>query len=303
MANQSVGPYTFGEEYNQINEKSKALELSYNKKKNQFTLDQVERTKELAELYPTAQSGLISSAVIKGLDNKAFEELLKLQYKAVPKSQPVFPNAQGNDVLNSAMFNSTYGKVFNGIGQKFKLPEGAKFWNKGTYSDEPVYGKFKGMFRLLGLVGESLANTTVGKPSRAFVKTADDLFEGPISSIGEIKRIEAEQLAQKAQQGDPNVTMYDVAVARDEANKADRIGQIAGFGLTLSGLLGQGAPAGLRKTVGKTFADNYKNAGPSVAGVASEKIRDGQNPGAVWKSFGEGFFAQGPVVAEALEQQ
>ena len=110
MANQSIGPYTFGEEYNQITEKSRALELSYNKKKNQFTLDQIERTKELAELYPTAQSGLISSAVLKGLDNKAFEELLKLQYKAVPKSQPVFPNAQGNDVLNSAMFNSTYGR-------------------------------------------------------------------------------------------------------------------------------------------------------------------------------------------------
>ncbi len=303
MANQSVGPYTFGEEYNQINEKSKALELSYNKKKNQFTLDQIERTKELAELYPTAQSGLISSAVIKGLDNKAFEELLKLQYKAIPKSQPVFPNAQGNDVLNSAMFNSTYGKVFNGIGQKFKLPEGNKFWNKGTYTDEPVYGKFKGMFRLLGLVGESFANSTVGKPVRAFVKTASDTFETPISLAGEIKRIEAEQLAQRAQQGDPNVTMYDVAVAREEANKADRIGQIAGFGLTLSGLLGQGAPAGLRKTVGKTFADNYKNAGPSVAGVAAEKIRDGQNPGAVWKSFGEGYFPQGPVVAEALEQQ
>ena len=113
MVKQPVGPYTFGEEYNQIQEKSRALELSYNKKKNQFTQEQVNRTKELAGLYPSAQSGLISSAVLKGLNNKEFEALLKLQYQAVPKSQPVFPNQTGNDVYKSAMFNSTFGKVFN----------------------------------------------------------------------------------------------------------------------------------------------------------------------------------------------
>jgi len=302
MVNQPIGPYTFGEEYNQIKEKSRALELSYNKKKNQFTQDQVERTKELAKLYPTAQSGLVSSAVLKGLDNKQFEELLKLQYKAVPKSQPSFPNTMGNDVVNSAMFNSSFGKVFNTIGEQFKLPEGMKFWNKSTYQSEPVYGTLKGLFRALALIGGAGANATVGKPVRAFVKTAEETIEEPFLELGQIKRQKAEDLSARGLAGDPNVTMYDVAVARDEANKAERIGQIAGFGLTLSALTGKG-PTGLRKVIGKTFADNYKNAGASTAGIAAQKIREGQDPGAVWKSFGEGYFPQGRIVAKALEEQ
>ena len=220
MVNQPIGPYTFGEEYNQITEKSRALELSYNKKKNQFTQDQVERTKELAKLYPTAQSGLVSSAVLKGLDNKQFEELLKLQYKAVPKSQPSFPNTMGNDVVNSAMFNSTFGKVFNAVGEQFKLPEGMKFWNKSTYQSEPVYGTLKGLFRALALIGGAGANATVGKPVRALVKTAEETIEEPFLGLGQIQRQKAEDLAARGLAGDPNVTMYDVAVARDEAYRS-----------------------------------------------------------------------------------
>ena len=97
MAVQPIGPYTFGEEYNQIQEINRQKQIIYNQKKNQFTSEQIERTKELAAMYPSAQAGLISSAVLKGLDNKEFEQLLKLQYQAVPKSQPVFPNQIGND--------------------------------------------------------------------------------------------------------------------------------------------------------------------------------------------------------------
>lgn len=302
MVKQPIGPYTFGEEYNQIQEKNRLTEITYNKKKNQFTQAQIDRTKELAELYPTAQSGLISSAVLKGLDNKQFEALLKLQYKAVPKSQPSFPNTIGNDVANTAMYNSTFGKVFNAIGEQFKVPEGFKFWNKSSYQEEPVYGTFKGLFRVLALIGGAGANSTVGKPVRAFVKTAEK-FEEPFLQISEIQKQKAEDLSARALAGDPDVTMYDVAVARDEANKTKRTGQIAGLALTLANLTGKGAVSGLRKAVGQTFADNYKNAGPSTAGVALEKIREGQDPGAVWKSFGEGYFPQGRIVAEALEGQ
>ena len=276
MVKQPVGPYTFGEEYTQIQEKNRLFNLSYNKKKNQYTKDQVNRTKELAELYPTAQAGLISSAVLKGLDNKQFEELLKLQYKAVPKSQPSFPNTMGNDVVNSAMFNSTFGKVFNAVGTQFKMPEGMKFWNKPSYKEEPVYGTFKGLFRVLGLIGNSAANTTVGKPVRAFVKTSEETFEQPFLQLGEIKRKQAEDLAQRGLAGDPDVTIADVAIARDEANKAERIGQLAGFGLTLAALTGKGSSTpGIRRAVGQTFADNYKNAGASTAGIAIQKIREG----------------------------
>ena len=304
MVKQPVGPYTFGEEYTQIQEKNRLLNLSYNKKKNQYTKDQVNRTKELAELYPTAQAGLISSAVLKGLDNKQFEELLKLQYKAVPKSQPSFPNTMGNDVVNSAMFNSTFGKVFNAVGTQFKMPEGMKFWNKPSYKEEPVYGTFKGLFRVLGLLANGAANATIGKPVRAFVKTSEETFEQPFLQLGEVKRKQAEDLAQRGLAGDPDVTIADVAIARDEANKIEKIGQLAGFALTLSSLTGKGsATPGIRRAVGQTFSDKYKNAGASTAGIAIQKIREGQDPGAVWKSFGEGYFPQGPILAEALEQQ
>ena len=302
MVRQPIGPYTFGEEYNQITETNRKREFLYNQKKNQFTSEQVERTKELARLYPGAQSGLVSSAVLKGLDNKQFEELLKLQYKAVPKSQPVFPNTMGNDVVNSAMFNSTFGKVFNAVGKQFKLPEGMKFWNKSTYQSEPVYGTLKGIFRALALIGGAGANATVGKPVRAFVKTSEETIEEPFLQLGQIQRKKAEDLAARGLAGDPDVTIGDVAAARDEANKTEKIGQLAGLALTLSSLTGKG-PTGLKKVIGKTFSDNYKNAGASTAGVALQKIREGQNPGSVWKSFGEGYFPQGRIVAEALEDQ
>jgi len=300
MAQQPIGPYTFGEEYNQIQEKSRALELSYNKKKNEITPDQVDRTRELAAMYPGAQSGLISSAVLKGLNNQEFEALLKLQYQAVPKSQPVFPNQTGNDVFKSAMFNSTFGKVFNAVGEQFKLPEGIKFWNKSTYQNEPVYGTFKGIFRVLALIGSGAANATVGRTERAVISRAGDVEEivgGPLEIIAKKKAEIAEDLAQKGLAGDPSVTLYDVAVARDEARKAETY---ANLFPTLAGLLTIGNP-GLAKITGKTSSDYYKEAGPSTAGLALQKIKEGEDPGAVWKSFGEGFFPQGPVAAEAEE--
>ena len=300
MAQQPIGPYTFGEEYNQIQEKSRALELSYNKKKNEFTPDQVDRTRELAAMYPGAQSGLISSAVIKGLNNQEFEALLKLQYQAVPKSQPVFPNQTGNDVYKSAMFNSTFGKVFNAVGKQFQLPEGIKFWNKSTYQNEPVYGTFKGIFRVLALLGGGAANATIGRTERAVISRAGDVEEtvgGPLEIIATKKQKQAEDLSAKGLAGDPSVTLYDVAVARDEAQKAETY---AKFFPQLAGLLTVIKP-GIRNITGKTSSDYYKEAGPSTAGLALQKIREGQSPGAVWKSFGEGYFPQGSVAAEAEE--
>ena len=299
MRKEPVGPYTFGEEYTQITEKNRLLELSYNKKKNQVTKEQIDRVTELSKLYPTAQKGLISSAVLKGLDNKQFEELLKLQYKAVPKSQPSFPNTGGNDVYNSAMFNSTFGKVFNAVGDAFKAPLGMEFWNKSAYKDEPVYGTFKGIFRVLSLIGGGLANATVGKPVRSFVKTAEEVIETPFQEVANVRKKELTELEAKGLAGDPNVTMYDVAKERDKIDEIERVGRVAGFALTLSSLLGKGVPPGLKKTVGETFSRNYKNVGPSTAGLALEKIKEGQDPGAVWKSFGEGYFPQGNIFAES----
>jgi hypothetical protein len=302
MAVQPIGPYTFGEEYNQIQEINRQKQIIYNKKKNQFTPDQVDRTRELAAMYPSAQAGLISSAVLKGLDNKEFEKLLKLQYQAVPKSQPVFPNQIGNDTYNSAMFNSTFGKVFNSIGQQFQLPEGLKFWNKSTYQGEPVYGTFKGAFRVLALLGGGIANATIGKPTRAVIKRAGDIEEkigGPLQAIADVKRTQAGELAAQGFGEDKDKTLYDLAVARDEAAKAEKY---AKYIPKLTGLLSIMAP-GVAKIAGKSVTDYYKNAGPSTYGVALEKIKDGQNPGAVWKSFGEGYFPQGPIVAESLERE
>lgn len=299
MRKEPVGPYTFGEEYTQITEKNRLLELEYNKKKNQVTQEQLNRVTELSKLYPTAQKGLISSAVLKGLDNKQFEELLKLQYKAVPKLQPSFPNTTGNDVVNSAMFNSTFGKVFNAIGDAFKAPLGMEFWNKSAYKEEPVYGTFKGIFRVLSLIGGGLANSTVGKPVRSFVKTAEEVVETPFQELANARKQELRKLEAKGLSGDPDVTLYDVAKERDAIDEIERVGRLAGFGITLSSLLGKGVPPGIKKTIGETFSRNYKNAGPSTAGLAMQKIKEGQDPGAVWKSFGEGYFPQGNIFAES----
>ena len=103
MAQQPIGPYTFGEEYYQLQEKNRQKEIIYNKKKNEFTPDQVDRTRELAAMYPGVLPGIISSAVLQGLSDAEFANLVKLQYQAAPKSQPVFPNQTGNDVYKYSM--------------------------------------------------------------------------------------------------------------------------------------------------------------------------------------------------------
>ena len=300
MVQQPIGPYTFGEEYYQLQEKNRQKEIIYNKKKNEFTPDQVDRTRELAAMYPGVLPGIISSAVLQGLSDAEFANLVKLQYQAAPKSQPVFPNQTGNDVYKSAMFNSTFGKVFNAVGKQFQLPEGVKFWNKSTYQDEPVYGTFKGIFRVLALIGGGAANATVGRTERAVISRAgetEEIVGGPLEIIARKKQEKAEDLSAKGLAGDPSVTLYDVAVARDEAQKAETY---AKYFPSIAGLLTVIKP-GIPNITGKTSSDYYKEAGPSTAGLALQKIREGQSPGAVWKSFGEGYFPQGSVAAEAEE--
>ena len=300
MAQQPIGPYTFGEEYYQLQEKNRQKEIIYNKKKNEFTPDQVDRTRELAAMYPGVLPGIISSAVLQGLSDAEFANLVKLQYQAAPKSQPVFPNQTGNDVYKSAMFNSTFGKVFNAVGEQFQLPEGVKFWNKSTYKNEPVYGTFKGIFRVLTLIGGGIANATVGRPERAVISRAgetEEIVGRPLEIIARGKQEKAEDLSAKGLAGDPSVTLYDVAVARDEAKKAETY---AKYFPGLAGLLTIVRPV-IPSITGKTSSDYYKEAGPSTAGLALQKIREGQSPGAVWESFGEGFFPQGNIVAEAEE--
>ena len=120
---------------------------------------------------------MLSNAVYKNLSDEEFEKLLALQYKAVPKSQPSFPNQYGNDVTNSLMFNSTYGKVFNSIGEQFKLPERFKFWEKPSYKNEPIYGTFKGALRVLMGLFDAAANGIVNRPLRAGIITAGDIEE------------------------------------------------------------------------------------------------------------------------------
>jgi len=81
------------------------------KKKLMYKPAQIERTKELATKYPTAMKGLISNAVNKGLTDSEVENLLRLQYQAVPKSQPYNPNPVGNDITNA--YIPSYGQINN----------------------------------------------------------------------------------------------------------------------------------------------------------------------------------------------
>ena len=88
MSDGIVGPYSFGEDYIRDNERKRMASILYNQKKANVQPAQIERTKELATKYPTAMKGLISNAVNKGLTDSEVENLLRLQYQAVPKSQP-----------------------------------------------------------------------------------------------------------------------------------------------------------------------------------------------------------------------
>ena len=72
---------------------------------------------------------------------------------------------------------------------------------------------------------------------------------------------------------------YAFGQTRDAIDEIERVGRLAGFGITLSSLLGKGVPPGIKKTIGETFSRNYKNAGPSTAGLAMQKIKEGQDPG------------------------
>jgi hypothetical protein len=76
MSNEIVGPYTFGEDYRQIQEKQKKIQFSFNKKKAEVTPEQIQRVNQLTEKYPTALSGLISSAVSSNLSDEEFEKVL-----------------------------------------------------------------------------------------------------------------------------------------------------------------------------------------------------------------------------------
>jgi hypothetical protein len=183
------------------------------------------------------------------------------------------------------MFNSTFGKVFNAVGKQFQLPEGVKFWNKSTYQDEPVYGTFKGIFRVLALIGGGAANATVGRTERAVISRAgetEEIVGGPLEIIARKKQEKAEDLSAKGLAGDPSVTLYDVAVARDEAQKAETY---AKYFPSIAGLLTVIKP-GIPNITGKTSSDYYKEAGPSTAGLALQKIREGQSPGCSSRSRG-----------------
>ena len=298
MSNEIVGPYTFGEDYRQIQEKQKKIQFSFNKKKAEVTPEQIQRVNQLTEKYPTALSGLISSAVSSNLSDEEFEKVLALQYKAIGKGNPSLPNPVDNQVVNSLMMNKAYGKVAEATAEGFKSSP----WNFKNYTE---YSKnaLKGISKLIMLAGEALWNP-IGRAERAFVETAET-YEKPFQLMADLKQQEIEELKNNAtsiKPGEPGDTLYNIATKRDEKKKLERTGRIAGLALTFADLLsGRASPTS--KATKKTFSEKYKNAGSSIAGTAVEKIKQGEDPQEVFNSFGDGFLLEGPIVKEALENQ
>ena len=298
MSNEIVGPYTFGEDYRQIQEKQKKIQFSFNKKKAEVTPEQIQRVNQLTEKYPTALSGLISSAVSSNLSDEEFEKVLALQYKAIGKGNPSLPNPVDNQVVNSLMMNKTYGKVAEATAEGLKSSP----WNFKNYID---YSKnaLKGVAKLVQLAGEALWNP-IGRAERAFVETAET-YEKPFQLMADLKQQEIEELKNNAtsiKPGEPGDTLYNIATKRDEKKKLERTGQIAGLALTFADLLSNRVSP-TAKATRKTFSEKYKNAGSSIAGTAVEKIKQGEDPQEVFNSFGDGFLLEGPIVKEALENQ
>ncbi len=289
MSEGIVTPYSFGEDYIRNKEKERMARMLYNQKKAAVEPAKVERAKELAAKYPTAMKGLISNAVNKNLTDKQVEELLRLQYQAVPKSKPYSPNTIGNDVTNAYLQVPVYGKVYD----VKKAPK--------NYREEPAYGTLKGIARLIFLGAEAAWNVTVGRTGRAFVKTAES-YEQPFQAVVQALSKKEQELVEKHKAGDPNVTLWDIAALRDEKSKIEKTGRISGAALALTGLLA-GRTMGHSKQTRETFADNWRNAGSSWAGEGISQALNGKGFGEVWKSLGEGFIPQGPVVAKAQAEQ
>lgn len=301
MSDGIVTPYSFGEDYIRNKEKERMANIMYNQKKAAIQPAQVERAKELATKYPTAMKGLISNAVNKGLSDKQVEELLRLQYQAVPKSKPYNPNPLGNDITNAYINNPVYGTLYNVPGSKYTLPSEGKPFASGSYRKEPVYGTLKGISRAAILAFEGLWNVTVGRGGRAFVETAES-YERPFQAVVQGLSKKEQKLIEQHKAGDPDVTLWDIAAIRDQKAKTESTGRIAGAALALSGLLAGRALSHSKQTK-KTFKDNWNDAGASFLGTAKAAVEDGQSVSDVWKSMGEGFIPQGPLVAQALKQQ
>jgi len=287
MSDGIVGPYSFGEDYIRDNERKRMASILYNQKKANVQPAQIERTKELATKYPTAMKGLISNAVNKGLTDSEVENLLRLQYQAVPKSQPYNPNPVGNDITNA--YIPSYGQINN----QPKKPQ--------NYREEPVYGVLKGLARVVMLGAEGLWNVTMGRTGRAFVETAES-FEKPFQAQAQIMSKKEQELIEQAKAGDPNVTLYDIAELRDQQRKTEQTGRVVGAGLALSALLG-GRTLGHSKMTRETFADEWRNAGNSWVGESFSQARDGMGFKKVWESLGDGFIPSGPIVAKAQAEQ
>jgi len=299
MSNEIVGPYTFGEDYRQIQEKQKKIQFSFNKKKAEVTPEQIQRVNQLTEKYPTALSGLISSAVISNLSDEEFEKVLALQYKAIGKGNPSLPNPIGNQVTNGLIMNKAFGKDLE---SKYKGEFEPKPWTSKSTSED--YKRGLGVLaKLIQLAGEALWNP-IGKAERAFVETAET-YEKPFQLMADLKQQEIEELKNNAtsiKPGEPGDTLFNIATKRDEKKKLERTGQIAGLALTFADLL-SGRASLTSKATRKTFSEKYKNAGSSIAGTAVEKIKQGEDPQEVFNSFGDGFILEGPIVKEALENQ
>jgi len=301
MSDGIVTPYTFGEDYIRNKEKQRMANILYNQKKAAVQPVQVERAKELAAKYPTAMKGLISNAVNKNLTDKQVEELLKLQYQAVPKSKPYNPNPLGNDITNAYINKPMYGNIYNVPGRQYKLPSQTKPYQSGTYREEPVTGTLKGIARAAILGFEALWNVTMGRAGRAFVKTAES-FEKPFQAQVQAMSSKEQKLIEQYEAGDPNVTLWDIASLREQQQKTENKGRLLGAGLALTGLLGGRALPNSKQTQ-KTFRNNWNEAGASILGEAKAAVDDGQSIGDVWKSMGEGIIPQGPIVAKALAEQ
>ena len=287
MSNEIVGPYSFGEEWIREKEKQAQTNILFQQKKAAVQPAQIDRAKDLATKYPTAMKGLISNAVNKGFTDKQVEDLLRLQYQAVPKSQPYNPNPVGNDITNA--YIPIYGDVY-------EVKQASK-----NFRTEPVYGTLKGIARVAMLGAEGLWNVTMGRTGRAFVKTAES-YEKPFQAQVQSMSKKEQELIEQHKAGDPNVTLYDIAALRDQQEKTEKTGRVTGAALALTALL-SGRSYGHSKMTRESFFDNWKDAGSSWIGESFSQAREGMGFKEVWKSLGDGFIPSGPIVAKAQADQ
>ena len=86
MNNEIVGPYTFGEDYKQIQEKQKKIEFSYNKKKAEVTPEQIERVNQFTQQLNLTLDWIEPKIITR-----------KQQWNSNPKKR--FHSSHDNDII------------------------------------------------------------------------------------------------------------------------------------------------------------------------------------------------------------